>query len=146
MDKKELKHIVQFISSQQVFTLATTSGHGAYCTPCYYAFEPVGIRLLFMSDPTTRHITELIADGRVAGSILPDRSALGRVRGVQFMGMAYPCDSDQEYQVLKDIYLKRFPIARAMEGELFAVRLDWLKMTDNTLGFGKKLLWDRKAV
>ena len=38
---------------------------------------------------------------------------------------------------------ERFPFARAMETDFFTIRIDWMKMTDNTLTFGKKLIWER---
>ena len=44
---------------------------------------------------------------------------------------------------VKNAYLKRFPIAMLMETHLWVVDLTYIKMTDNRLGFGKKLIWKR---
>ena len=41
-------------------------------------------------------------------------------------------------------YLKRFPYAALAELTLWAIRPDYMKLTDNTLGFGKKLIWNDK--
>jgi uncharacterized protein len=35
----------------------------------------------------------------------------------------------------------RFPVAALMDTRLWIVRLTFIKMTDNRLGFGKKLIW-----
>jgi uncharacterized protein YhbP (UPF0306 family) len=32
--------------------------------------------------------------------------------------------------------------ALAMPGKVYAIRLQWMKMTDSTLGFGKKVVWE----
>lgn len=142
MSSKPDSRIVDFIASQKAFTLATCAGGVPWCTTCYYAFDPDGMRLIFMSSPDTRHIGEMVGNSRVAGSILPDRSAIGKVKGVQFTGTGVRCDALPEGNELRDIYLRRYPFAKAMKGECYTVELRSVKMTDNTLGFGKKLLWE----
>ena len=36
----------------------------------------------------------------------------------------------------------RFPYAAAMDLEMWAIAPDYLKLTDNRLGFGKKTIWE----
>lgn len=141
--QEQKTRIIGFIASQQVFTLATCGSHEPWCAPCYYAFETDQMRLVFMSQSDTRHIREMLAHDTVAGSILPDRSTVGKIRGIQFTGKAVPCNRQTEGEMLRDLYFKRFPFARAMKGECYAVMLDTVKMTDNTLGFGSRLHWER---
>ncbi|MBK7558873.1 MAG: hypothetical protein IPI54_11635 [Chitinophagaceae bacterium] len=43
------------------------------------------------------------------------------------------------------IYLAKHPLALAIPGDIWALQLNSVKMTDSTLGFGKKLLWEREA-
>ena len=40
--------------------------------------------------------------------------------------------------------MKKFPIAMLMETTLWVVSLTYLKMTDNKLGFGKKMIWSEE--
>lgn len=143
MGKEYLQRIKGFIASQRVFTLATCGPDGPWCAPCFYAFDPDGMRLVFMSAPHTRHIMDLAADGRVAGSILPDRTVIGRLRGIQFTGTVLPCDRTADPAMLQRFYVQRFPMARAMAGDCHVLTLNTVKMTDNTLGFGSKLHWER---
>jgi hypothetical protein len=41
----------------------------------------------------------------------------------------------------RSAYLRRFPFAIAAKLDLWVLYIDYLKMTDNRLGFGKKLEW-----
>jgi uncharacterized protein YhbP (UPF0306 family) len=40
-------------------------------------------------------------------------------------------------------YIKEFPYAAVADLELWRLEADFMKLTDNTLGFGKKLIWQR---
>jgi uncharacterized protein YhbP (UPF0306 family) len=44
---------------------------------------------------------------------------------------------------LKKAYLKRFPYAIFANTNLWILKINYLKMTDNRLGFGKKLIWQK---
>ena len=46
------------------------------------------------------------------------------------------CSSDLAYN-------RRFPVARMLSAPVWEIRLDEIKFTDNTLGFGKKMIWLR---
>ncbi len=37
----------------------------------------------------------------------------------------------------------KFPLAVAIPGEVWTIRLSHIKMTDSTLSFGKKISWTR---
>ena len=38
-------------------------------------------------------------------------------------------------------YYARFPYAKIMRPTLWRLEPSWMKLTDNRLGFGKKLVW-----
>jgi hypothetical protein len=40
-------------------------------------------------------------------------------------------------------YYKKNPLALAMPGEIWTIRINHIKMTDSTKGFGKKIGWSR---
>jgi len=143
MEKKN-SHIWKFIASTDVFTLATCAGEKPYCTPCFYAFDSIEKLLVFKSEARTRHVTELLLQPQIAGSILPKTFTIGKVRGVQFSGKTLPLKDETHASRLKQLYYKRFPLALPMAGELWVVELSEIKMTDNTIGFGQKLRWKRR--
>jgi uncharacterized protein YhbP (UPF0306 family) len=67
---------------------------------------------------------------------------LGKIRGIQFQGIV----SEPEDKLLSTAmshYLKRFPAAMLMDTHLWVVELTHIKMTDNRLGFGKKIIWTK---
>ncbi len=135
--------IWDFIANTDVFTLATCHRGKPYCCSCFYTFDREGKRLIFKSETGTRHVTELLLQPQIAGSILPKSLAIGKVKGIQFTGQALPLQETEDYDRTKKLYYKQFPIALTMGGQLWAVELETIKMTDHTLGFGNKLRWER---
>ena len=77
----------------------------------------------------------------MAGSIALETRIVGKIRGIQFTGVLRSLAGD-ELKIAKKAYLKCFPIARLMPDlHLWAVEPEYIKMTDNRFGFGKKLSW-----
>ena len=137
------EHIDQFISRQTVASVCCTDAAGSpWCFSCYYSFEPHDHLLYFKSDLNTKHLGMLLQDNRVAGTIVPDKISKLQVRGIQFEGEWLAAD-DPEAAGASKHYHQKYPFALAMPGTVYAIRLNFLKMTDSTLGFGTKLLWHR---
>lgn len=132
------KRIVDFIKRHHVLTLATVSGKGEpYCAACFYAYDKDRNRLIFTSDDTTRHAAEMLQNNTVACGITLETRVVGKVQGVQICGTAERGDEED-----KHLYVKRFPYAALAPLNIWAVRPTFIKLTDNTLGFGKKLIWN----
>jgi len=128
--------IVRFIGRHHVLTLATSGKQGIWCSNLFYAYDRERNRLLFSSDIGTRHAREMAADPQVAASIVLETRLVGKVQGLQIEGTVEPGD-----ERARTLYLKRFPYAAVMDLHLWQLRPTCMKLTDNTLGFGKKLLW-----
>jgi uncharacterized protein YhbP (UPF0306 family) len=78
----------------------------------------------------------------VAGSVVLETMIIGKIRGIQFRGIISEPAGDLAAKA-KNAFLKRFPVAMLMETRLWVVELIHIKMTDNRLGFGKKMIWDK---
>ena len=138
------KKIVAFLKKHHVLTLATCIDHQPWCANCFYAFLEEEAALVFTSGYETRHIQETLKNNRVAGSIVLETSVVNKIQGVQFTGrLELPIENMIDKS--KYAYLKRFPFAALMDTTLWVLHIDHLKMTDNRLGFGKKLIWERKS-
>ena len=134
------KRIVDFIKRHHVLTLATVSGKGEpYCAACFYAYDKVRNRLIFTSDDSTRHAQQMLANANVAVGITLETRIVGRVQGVQICGLTERGDDTD-----RKLYIKRFPYAAMAPLNLWAVMPTFIKLTDNTLGFGKKLIWNNQ--
>ena len=131
------KRIVDFIRRHHVLTLATVSEKGEpYCAACFYAYDKERNRLIFTSDDSTRHAQEMLQNANVAIGITLETRIVGKVQGAQICGKAER--GNEEDRVA---YIKRFPYATVAPLNIWAVEPTFIKLTDNTLGFGKKLIW-----
>lgn len=127
----------KFIAKHHVLTLATTSESGEpYVANCFYAYDQERNIFIFTSDDNTRHGSEMSMHRRVALSIVLETRIVGRIQGLQVCGIAERGDDEARRR-----YIKRFPYAAVAPLTLWTVRPTYLKLTDNTLGFGKKLIW-----
>lgn len=135
--------IIDFIGEHHILTIAVARDNVPYCATCYYAYLKAENRFFFTSDHETRHIRDVMAgpNYRVAGTIQLETKIVAKIRGIQFTGMI-KCLEGSELKAARAVYLKRFPIARLMPDlHLWSLTPDFMKMTDNRLGFGKKLVW-----
>ncbi|MEI7597587.1 MAG: pyridoxamine 5'-phosphate oxidase family protein [Bacteroidota bacterium] len=140
--------IVEFIEEHHVLTLATCNNNKPYCATMFY-FSDISvisdnesIEFVFTSDDHTRHVNEALVNKDVAGSIALETSIVGKIQGVQFTGIISKLE-DAELSKAKKKYVKRFPIALLATLHLWKINVDFIKLTDNRLGFGKKLIWQK---
>ncbi|MBO5832427.1 MAG: pyridoxamine 5'-phosphate oxidase family protein [Alistipes sp.] len=132
------KKITSFVKKHHVLTLATVGKSGMpYVANCFYAYDSQRNLFIFTSDVTTRHGAEMLDNPNVALSIPLETRVVGRVQGIQICGIAERGDDEA-----RATYIKRFPYAAVAPLTLWAVRPTMMKLTDNTLGFGKKLIWE----
>jgi uncharacterized protein YhbP (UPF0306 family) len=68
--------------------------------------------------------------------------SLARLQGIQFTGRFFKPDEEILHEA-KKIYLRKIPAATFMPSSLWGIEVDFIKMTDNALGFGRKLTWSR---
>lgn len=139
------KRITDFIKKHHVVSLATASGNTPWVCHCFYAYMKEENWLVFTSDEQTRHVREVLVHPEVAGGIVLETSVVSKVQGIQFSGVMRRPTEEEKGSVTR-AYLTRFPFAVLMNASLWIVEIHTIKMTDNRLGFGKKLLWERAEV
>ena len=131
------ERFIKFIKKHHVLTLATVNGEGMpYVANCFYAYDSERNLFVFTTDDTTRHGSHMLQNSNVALSIVLETRIVGRIQGLQVCGIAERGDDEARKR-----YIKRFPYAAVAPLSLWMVRPTYLKLTDNTLGFGKKLIW-----
>ena len=132
--------IAAFIRRHHVLTLATCRENTPWCANIFYAWMAAENLFVFTTDITTRHGEEMGRNPEVAASIVLETNIVGLVRGVQVCGMAARPEG-AELEKVRRAYLRRFPYAAMADLELWTLRPTHIKLTDNRLGFGKKIEW-----
>ena len=132
--------VIRFFRKHHVLTIATSVENEPWCANCFYVYLEEENALVFTTDDDTRHGKEFTKNPKVAGSVVLETMVIGKIRGIQFQGIVSE-PGEEMLSKAKRAYLKRFPPAVLMDTHLWIVRLTLIKMTDNRLGFGKKLLW-----
>lgn len=134
------KRIIEFINRHHVLTLATCAGNIPYTSSCFYVYDENENCFIITSDIVTRHATEMTNNIKIAGAIALETGIVGKIQGIQFTGIAvdlFGSESDRA----KKIYIRKFPVATLAQLHLWKLKPDFIKMTHNRLGFGKKLIW-----
>ena len=139
-------NIARFIEKQNSVTICCTGNAGnPYCFSCYYAINLKNGLLYFKSSVDSYHSILLKENKLIAGTILPDSLNKLKIKGVQLTGELL----DSQDSLVKDAYMlyhRKHPMALAIKGEVFTIRIDSIKMTDSSRVFGKKIFWNRATL
>ncbi|WP_096014967.1 hypothetical protein [Campylobacter lanienae] len=128
------ENIIKFIKSEHILTLGVNGEDGAYLCSCFYTFlEPNLIIVAFGGD--SYHYRAIQNDNRVFVNIALKTNTIGKIQGIQAKGIISKSDIKEH----KKAYISRFAYARFVKLNLYKIELKWLKFTDNSLGFGKKI-------
>lgn len=134
-----MKRVEKFLANHHLLSLAT-SGERLWCASMFFAYDEHDVAFIVASDPITEHMNHAVNNTKVAGTVALETKTVGKIQGIQFAGTISLAQDTGS----KELYLERFPYARVMNPTLWKIRLDEIKMTDNTLGFGKKMSWKRE--
>ena len=134
--------IIKFISKQKLMTLATCNIEKPYCCSVFYSFDKDKNALYFISNPKSRHSEEIFMNPSVAGTILKSNLNVLKLQGVQFSGTCRLLEGDEAQEAGRHYQISH-PVAYWSKERIWAIDLELIKMTDNTLGFGKKIIWQR---
>lgn len=135
--------IVKFIQEHHVMALATSGKNNLpWCASCFYVYIPEHNWFVFTSDDNTRHGEEMLLNNEVAACIALETNITGKIRGVQIAGAVKKTDKSTK-NIARSGFLKRFPVAIMKKTNLWILEPGMIKMTDNRLGFGVKLIWEK---
>ena len=138
------KRILKLISKHHIFTLATCENNAAYCATCFYTYIEEKNLFVFTSEYNTRHISHSLKQALVAGAIALETHIIGKIRGIQFTGQMKELINEELIDARK-AYLRKFPYTRPFlkNTPFWGISPDFIKLTDNRLGFGTKLIWNK---
>ncbi len=130
MDRK----IINFIQKHHVLSCSFFATEKIHSASCFYIFLENPSRFVVASNQDTLHVELATKNPKVSGTIHLETKKIGKIQGIQFNG-SWNEAKDSE----KKAYLKRYPYAIALNPKLWCILIEYIKFTDNTLGFGKKL-------
>lgn len=135
------ERILKFISKHHVMTLATVNECGEpHCCSLFYVYLPDCNLFVFTTDKDTVHGRHLSCNSKVAANITLETKIVGMIEGLQIEGISEQVD-EKLLPEIKKAYLKKYPFAVFMDIELWTLEPAFMKLTDNKMGFGKKLIW-----
>lgn len=152
--------IAAFLAAHNTMTLATVGPDGAPQAAAVFYAADADLNLYFLSSPASRHSQNLAREPRVAATVQADGQAWQSIQGLQIEGTAHPVEAGRELAHAARVYAARFDFLRgllegadgpaALRGPLastrfYVLRPAWIRLIDNTQGFGHKEEWRRGA-
>jgi uncharacterized protein YhbP (UPF0306 family) len=137
---KSLLSIISFIAEHHVMSLASRDIDEISVCSLFYVYVKDVNSFIVASDDKTTHIQHIKQNQNTAGNIVLETKTVGKIQGVQFKGDFLELKSEE----LKKLYFKKFPYSKLLNPKLWQIKVTHFKMTDNTLGFGKKIIWNLK--
>lgn len=135
--QNNLLKIDSFLQKHHVLSLCSTDGIDLSACNLFYAFDMTCNSFVVASSDETTHVKNILQNPKVAGTVVLETKIVGKIEGLQFRGEFLPL----EEKSIKSLYFKHFPYALAMNPKLWQIKVNYFKLTDNTLGFGKKIIW-----
>lgn len=136
------KRIIEVIKKHHVLTIATSKDNQPWCASCFYTWLSNENLFAFTTDPDTTHGQQITDNYRVAANIYLETKIVGKIQGIQITGTA-SIAKDELKKIAHKQYLKQYPYAALIKTTMWVLKPTILKLTDNRLGFGKKLIWDK---
>ncbi|WP_297434225.1 pyridoxamine 5'-phosphate oxidase family protein [Sulfurimonas sp.] len=134
----DLEKITAFIEQHHVLSLATSLDNLPSVCSAFYIYDAQSHSFVIASSEETLHIKQVKVNKNVAGNILLETKEIGKIQGLQFFAKMQALEDER----LKKSYFKRFPYALALLPKLWQIEVSRFKLTDNRLGFGKKIIYE----
>jgi uncharacterized protein YhbP (UPF0306 family) len=154
-DAKELREtVLAYLAAHNTVSLATVAADGVpWAATVFYV--NVGTDLFFLSEPKTRHSQNILAGGRVAGTVNEDYRDWQEIKGLQLEGHAAEVTNKLELARVMMAYLGKYPFVKQflspgsllqgvkIAGKSFEIRLwrlrpERLYYLDNARGFSAR--------
>ncbi|MDR0761635.1 MAG: pyridoxamine 5'-phosphate oxidase family protein [Campylobacteraceae bacterium] len=128
------QEFITFIKEHHVLNISSHEDGKTWSASCFYAFLEKDSTFVFASDKKTRHMQNIAKNPLVSGTITLETKEIGLIRGIQFEGSVKKASLKA-----KKAYLLSYPFAAALAPSLWELEITYAKLTDNRLGFGKKI-------
>jgi uncharacterized protein len=138
-----LPRIDELLAEHHVLSLSVCAGNEHWAASLFYVFEAARSRLLFATDPATRHGVLLERGGSTVATISRQERTVADIHGLQIEGTTHRLRHAMEGEA-ETLYRSRFPIPPRLTLVLWELRPEYIKATDNRVRFGHKEEWPRR--
>jgi uncharacterized protein YhbP (UPF0306 family) len=146
LEPAQLKSALENLLGLSTMTLATTSRDGeVHAADVYFACGEQ-LDLYFFSDAESQHSMDLRGEERAAVTIHADRDRWEEILGLQMRGICSAIPETGKWKSGWDVYLAKFPFVSDLAdlikvNQLYAFSPHWVRLVDNSRGFGFKREW-----
>ncbi len=157
MVNEELERVKAFLDAHNTMTVATVGSRGEPQAAAVFYAADERLNLYFLSSASSRHSQNLLRDARVAATIYADGQAWQAIRGVQIEGAVELVEDVTMQAQAARTYAGRYDFVRGLlndggdgpvalrgpvaSSRFYLLRPVWMRLIDNTLGFGHKEEW-----
>ncbi|AYH44596.1 pyridoxamine 5'-phosphate oxidase family protein [Azoarcus sp. DN11] len=146
--------VLAYLQAHHAMTLASLGEGGVWAAAVFYVND--GLRLYFLSAPTSRHSRNIAHDTRIAVTIQEDCADWPQIKGIQAEGRAAEIAGEEEKRA-RELYGAKFPIVGKLAQAPAAIvkafaKVRWyrfepehLYFIDNSAGFGHREAVDCSA-
>ena len=152
-----LKNLIQRIelslTNHYTISIATAANEELWSASVFYVSDQK-LNIYFISFDESKHIQGILKNKKVSATINQDVSDWMQIKGLQLQGVAYKVPEQHRENIL-NAYRKKFDsihrllelpetddekkIAKQFNSiSLFCFEPDWIRLLDNSLGFGSK--------
>ena len=153
MNAEHLQTAVTLMREINVMSLSTCAGDAPWAASVFFVADDA-LRLYFVSSGSSRHGENMLANSRAAATINRDHDNWLTIRGLQLEGQVGVVPASDRDRALS-LYLDKFPaiaglrdapsseqerkiVDRLMAADFYCLVPDWLRLIDNSAGFGFK--------
>lgn len=136
-------NIIEFINRYHVVSLACYANGTLWSASCFYIFDAENDRLILLTKQTTCHGELMRQNPNIAGTIAGQPQHLNEIEGLQFSATARCLSEPDERSRAFTQYTQRYPIAKLIPSDVWEIRFNEIKFTENRTAFAHKTYWKR---
>jgi len=142
-----------YLAGHNTVSLATSGPDGIWAATVFYA--SVGFTLYFLSEPTTRHVQNVLANPSVAATVNEDYRDWQQIKGIQMAATCQEVRGKSELGRALAVYVKKYPFvarflspgqllkgmrvgSRALDVRCYRLTPTRLLFLDNERGFSNR--------
>lgn len=132
----------EFLNRHTVLSLAVAADGEVWAASVFYCVDADRCRLLYYTNDNTAHARLALRSDAVAATIAAQQRRVESISGLQLRGRTTRL-ACAEADRAREIFAERFPEIAVADAPIWELTPDYLKLVDNSRGFGHKQEWRR---